>query len=270
MPYNLVGRTINYAGNNAMVCDNKKHTFTIAELLACPAKLSRHSGMQRRSSMEFTIIELLVVIGIIGILATMLLPALSRARDKAKEASCFNNLKQIGIATHNYAADYKDFFPLDIAPNNESSNMIWKNPGIYHHFGKLAQDSQYINGKSFFCPLSKSSLMGDVTWGFQNFGVAGKQCNTPYKMRGTNMYAGAPTTARETRRKAQIADQYDSTITDGMNHNMATQVLFTDGSVVMIKLPKTWTISKIDLDPAIVTNKNSWSQLDSGNTISIP
>ncbi len=243
MPYNPVGHTINYAGYDAMICDNRKYT-------------------------SFTIIELLVVIGIIGILAAMLLPALSRARDKAKEANCFNNLKQIGIATHNYAADYKDFFPLSIAPNDESSNLIWKNPGIYHHFGKLAQDNQYISGKSFFCPLAKSYLMGEVTSGLQNFGVAGKQCNTPYKMRGTNTNAEAPTTTRETRRKAQIADQYDSTNTNGMNHNMATQVLFTDGSVVMIKLPKSWKITNLTVP--LTDPKNSWGQLDSGNTTSIP
>lgn len=59
----------------------------------------------------FTLIELLVVTAVIAVLASMLLPALSKAREKSREAVCMNNLKQLGIAFYLYLQDYEETFP---------------------------------------------------------------------------------------------------------------------------------------------------------------
>ena len=99
---------------------------------------------------RFTLIELLVVVAIIGILASLLLPALSKARESAKKILCTNNLKQNGIVLNIYLDDHNGYFTGEIAYLNGVTNGLWSWGRTAGSGILLRDDRSQLN--TFFCP----------------------------------------------------------------------------------------------------------------------
>jgi prepilin-type N-terminal cleavage/methylation domain-containing protein len=78
-----------------------------------------------KSNRGFTLIELLVVIAIIAILAAILFPVFAKAREKARQATCASNLKQIGTATQMYVQDYDEYFPAPYPGGSWGTGRYW-------------------------------------------------------------------------------------------------------------------------------------------------
>jgi len=136
----------------------------------------------------FTLIELLVVIAIIAILAAMLLPALSMAKERGKRTTCINHLRQIGIGLTLYAGDNGEKIPpcqwTDTDNSNDDATYDAYNgslmPVDVKNLGYLWEAKSIVNARVFYC-LSGTAVKGIGTAGFyasertyENYSINGK------------------------------------------------------------------------------------------------
>lgn len=101
----------------------------------------------------FSLVELLVVIGVIALLLGILMPTLSRARESARRTACLSNLRQVHQFIHLYALDYDDRVPIGYRTRKQFNSMIYSGTGGgFVLFGRLREAGHMPEPQVFYCP----------------------------------------------------------------------------------------------------------------------
>jgi prepilin-type N-terminal cleavage/methylation domain-containing protein/prepilin-type processing-associated H-X9-DG protein len=116
-----------------------------------------------QSKRGFTLVELLVVIGIIAVLISLLLPALNKAREAGNRAACLSNLRQIGLMMHIYANENKDQISLGVRSNVYQDNYTIRYTGArtYYSWGPYYVAGFMKQPKALYCPASQGDSFHD-------------------------------------------------------------------------------------------------------------
>lgn len=209
---------------------------------------------------RFTLIELLVVIAIIAILASMLLPALNRARESSRATQCRGNQKQLGMAMMMYTQDQNDYFPLVGIPSNWVATCWDKYNTGRRFFDLIARyvNSSYadsmLNSKGdaispvFLCP-SSNSLSVKENFAL-NYKIVGSQSSPPEVFRTgmikepSRMFVLTDATVQlfsyiHITTTVPVEARVNSSLANGwaFRHTGQVNMLYTDGHVKSFGLP---------------------------------
>jgi prepilin-type N-terminal cleavage/methylation domain-containing protein/prepilin-type processing-associated H-X9-DG protein len=137
----------------------------------------RNRPMRYSKARAFTLAELLVVVAVIAILAALLLPALSRSKQKAQQIKCVSNLPQLGIALQSFVADTQTY-PVGFSRTSTDNRVDWFDELGREGFGNSKSVTNVLTTGVFHCPSDHSSpLLSPSRWnsllsyGYNGYGV---------------------------------------------------------------------------------------------------
>lgn len=198
-----------------------------------------HKDREEQMRRYFTLIELLVVIAIIAILASMLLPALNQARERARSSNCASNMKQLGLTCALYVSDNDGQLPYAPAWGTFTA---W-NKALYPYFSQEKFSERKTPVKLFYCPsdnlTAKEGSFFDyyISYGYNIDGLYGAKKIDRIKRAAAVVMSADTGHATDHFGYFYLYSQTNKTYMVYPRHGNSASVLFLDGHVESVRTP---------------------------------